>query len=260
MSSAILYGAIVVIWAGVLIPRWLRRETPAETSETTTPPVPMDDSPSSSAPKPAVGDAPAPQAPPAAPAPPAPPRRESERTRVVRARRRLLGMLVALAVASAGLAVMKLAAWWVVLPPTVMLVGYTLLLREASKADAERRDATRERRAESAAAAEAPVAPAAPVAPVAAPPVVAPVAEVIDITAHVSDPYDQYTDTKRVVGGNLALSGFRGPGGRSRSSRFARDGSNDGPAASLGTGTGATSATRYAAAQRGSARAWAEVC
>ncbi len=29
MSSAILYVAIVAIWAGVLIPRWLRRDTSA---------------------------------------------------------------------------------------------------------------------------------------------------------------------------------------------------------------------------------------
>ena len=27
MSSAILYVAIVAIWAGVLIPRWLRRDS-----------------------------------------------------------------------------------------------------------------------------------------------------------------------------------------------------------------------------------------
>ena len=29
MSSAILYVAIVAIWAGVLIPRWLRRDSAA---------------------------------------------------------------------------------------------------------------------------------------------------------------------------------------------------------------------------------------
>ena len=33
MSSAILYVAIVVIWAGVLIPRWLRRDSSAEERE-----------------------------------------------------------------------------------------------------------------------------------------------------------------------------------------------------------------------------------
>ena len=32
MSSAILYVAIVAIWAGVLIPRWLRRDTSAATA------------------------------------------------------------------------------------------------------------------------------------------------------------------------------------------------------------------------------------
>ena len=33
MSSAILYVAIVAIWAGVLIPRWLRRDSSAEERE-----------------------------------------------------------------------------------------------------------------------------------------------------------------------------------------------------------------------------------
>ena len=32
MSSAILYVAIVAIWAGVLIPRWLRRDSSASSS------------------------------------------------------------------------------------------------------------------------------------------------------------------------------------------------------------------------------------
>ncbi len=53
------------------------------------------------------------------------------------ARRRLLGMLVALETAAIGLAVLGLAALWVVIPPSVMLGGYLLLLREAARADAE---------------------------------------------------------------------------------------------------------------------------
>jgi hypothetical protein len=54
------------------------------------------------------------------------------------ARRRLLLMLIGLEVAAIALAVLGLAAVWVVVPPSIMLVGYLLLLREAAQADAER--------------------------------------------------------------------------------------------------------------------------
>jgi hypothetical protein len=54
------------------------------------------------------------------------------------ARRRLLLMLIGLEAAAIALAVVGLAAVWVVVPPTIMLVGYLLLLREAAQADAER--------------------------------------------------------------------------------------------------------------------------
>jgi hypothetical protein len=104
-------------------------------------------------------------------------------------------MLLALAIGAGVLAVMKLAAWWVILPPAVMLIGYLALLREASRADAERRWAAMQeaRRAR----------PAAPPAPTPIPvPVPAPDAEIIDITARVSDEfYDQVSDSKlRAVG------------------------------------------------------------
>jgi hypothetical protein len=109
-------------------------------------------------------------------------------------------MLTALAIGSGVLAVTKLAAWWVILPPSVMLVGYLALLREASRADAERRWAAVSAEA-AAPAAEQPRAarPAAPPAPV---PVPAPDAEIIDITGRVNDDlYDQVADAKlRAVG------------------------------------------------------------
>jgi hypothetical protein len=54
------------------------------------------------------------------------------------ARRRLLLMLIGLEVAAIALAVLRLAAVWVVIPPSIMLIGYLLLLREAAQADAER--------------------------------------------------------------------------------------------------------------------------
>jgi hypothetical protein len=103
-------------------------------------------------------------------------------------------MLLALAIGAGGLAEMGLAAWWVVLPPSVMLVGYLLLLREASRADAERRSPQRTRPAT-----PAPVVSATEGVPVAAP---APDAQIIDITGRVGEEfYDQYADAKlRAVG------------------------------------------------------------
>ena len=142
-------------------------------------------------------------------------------------------MLLALALGSCVLAVAQMAAWWVVVPPVAMLTGYLGLLREASKADAERRELAHARAAEAAthqaappatatatatavgtavgtapaagaAAAAAPAAPVAPVAPPPAPPV--PDAEVIDISASVGKEfYDQYADAKLRAVGDLPL-------------------------------------------------------
>jgi hypothetical protein len=186
LSSAILYGAIVVIWAGVLIPRWLRREASSEeatmTAEVSTEPVTSPSSSESPVESESVEE-------PERASP-----RQSEHTRVIGARRRLLGMLIALAIGAGVLAYMKLAAWWVVLPPSVMLVGYLALLREASRADAERRRVAAQARA---------ARPARPSVPVAAPtPPPAPDAEIIDITGRVNDElYDQVADAKlRAVG------------------------------------------------------------
>jgi hypothetical protein len=106
-------------------------------------------------------------------------------------------MLTALAIGAGVLAVTELAAWWVILPPAVMLIGYLALLREASRADAERRWAAVEQTR-----AARPATPAAPVAPPAPVPVPAPDAEIIDITGRVNDDlYDQVADAKlRAVG------------------------------------------------------------
>jgi hypothetical protein len=111
-------------------------------------------------------------------------------------------MLVALATASGLLAGTRTAAWWVIVPPFFMLFGYLLLLREAAKADAERRrylDRTRMAR---------PVrAPVKGPAKASAPRVAAEVIAIpADPAAPAPDPdgqeiYDQYTDAKlRAVG------------------------------------------------------------
>jgi hypothetical protein len=253
LSSAILYLAIVAIWACVLIPRWLRRDTVSvhievpEAPEASESPAPAH---APTAPDSGHGPTPAPtpasasaehgqrgeQVPrgrpvarrPGAAAVPAraarrdPARdaaRDLEHKRVLSARKRLLGMLLLLAFGSAALAVMRMAAWWVVVPPLVMLFGYLAVLREAAKADAERRELARSRAARAARGARAagparqvppgrarvaaPAAARRPAAPAGRPGVVAtaPGAEIIDLPASREDFYDQYADAKlRAVG------------------------------------------------------------
>jgi hypothetical protein len=147
MSSAILYLAIIAIWAGVLIPRWLRRDISRITSareatsrELATTGDLAGDSGTTDIAAAQDGDDDARDRDFA----PDPASREEARRRVLAARRRLLWMLLGLEVAGAGLAVTGLAAWWVLAPPTVMLAGYLALLREAAAADSERAAAERE--------------------------------------------------------------------------------------------------------------------
>lgn len=223
MSSAILYFAIVAIWAGVLMPRWLRpgrrrRYEVTEHFEMHTE-VYESETPAEDAPARAVTE------------------REftveeeitwteegaaERRANVIKARRRMLGTLVFLTVGALAIAVLKVAVWWVIIPPGVMLGAFVLLLREASRSDAEqaRRHAhaeeMRRRPAEAGIGREAAPATAEtlervvskPVAPDAAElsepvvEIVAHSAEIIDISARVKDQlYDQYTDAaNRAVG------------------------------------------------------------
>ena len=218
MSSAILYVAIVAIWAGVLIPRWLRRDSAASqrageeltraeaepataAAEPAPPPRRQDDTAGSVARPARPQERVAPRAP--AEVPGGGPRHQ-EHTKMLASRRRLLYMLVVLALVSGALAVTKMAAWWVVVPPTIMLLGYMGMLREAAKADAERRELDRTRA--TAATAVGAAKRAAP--PVPAAPVPGPDAEVIDISASLSVAghkfYDQYADAKQRAVGDLA--------------------------------------------------------
>lgn len=143
MSSAILYLAIVAIWACVLIPRWLKRDSARGISAPVpvTPPVLAEpdadagDGMQVDADDAAVTDEEPPQAPARAAEPLS---AEESRRRMLAARRRLLLMLIGLEIAAITLAVLGLAAVWVVVPPSIMLFGYLLLLREAGQADAER--------------------------------------------------------------------------------------------------------------------------
>jgi hypothetical protein len=134
MSSALIFLAIIAIWACVLIPRWLKHGAVAPvaapaTAESTAAAPDIDEVA-------ADGTEETPEAEQSLPAEPL--SAEESRRRMLTARRRLLMMLAVLEVAAIVLALTSLAAVWVVIPPTVMLAGYLLLLREAAKADAER--------------------------------------------------------------------------------------------------------------------------
>ena len=111
-------------------------------------------------------------------------------------------MLLMLVIGSGALAFTKLAAWWVVVPPSVMLLSYVALLREAAEADAERRELAPSSAARARSSAASPAAPPAPV------PVPVPHAEVIDISASLGPAgeefYDQYADAKLRAVGDLA--------------------------------------------------------
>src|SRR3984885_2824485 len=228
VSSAILYFAIVAIWAGVLMPRWLRpgrrrRYEVTEHFEMHTE-VYESEAPADDVRQRAVTE------------------RDftveeeitwteedaaERRANILKARRRMLGTLVFLTVGALAIAVLGIAAWWVIVPPGLMLGAFVLLLREAARSDVEqvRRRAhaeeTRRRRSEVGAGREAAPVTAEtfervtskPVAPEPATPdgadhpgpvieVVASSAEIIDISGRVSDQlYDQYTDAaNRAVG------------------------------------------------------------
>ena len=237
MSSAILYVAIVAIWAGVLIPRWLRRDSAASErysedlstaeahaepdAEPAPPPRRHQERVAPRAPtwpevrSEAKSEA-RPEARPEARSearpevraePPDGEPRDGEHKKMLAARRRLLYMLLVLAIGSGALAFTKMAAWWVMVPPTIMLLGYTGLLREAAKADAERRELARTRAAAAAAVAAARRETAPAPAPAPAPP--ASDAEVIDISASVTSAgqefFDQYADAKLRAVGDLAF-------------------------------------------------------
>jgi hypothetical protein len=230
VSSALLYVAIVAIWALVLVPRWVRpRHSAARTlasqqtleSHLTEPAWPRRVEDFAWADEEEDGDGQDGDAHPAGyghdgeavaaepPAPPAagPPRPSAspaaaQRASILRARRRALIALLVLTGGAVGIAVRHLAAEWVMIPPAVMLAGYVLVLREAGRSDARRAREIAARRQAAAGAvgwpaqAEAAGGTAEPEA------ATAPGAQIIDISARVGDQlYDQYADAEvRAVG------------------------------------------------------------
>ena len=200
MSSVFLYVAIVAIWAFVLVPRWLRHHHAQPQSD-------MGESPDvETAPTPAEQYEEAGLEPAGDYA--QPPRRQVARSHdptplprahMVQARRRLLTVLFLLTAAAGACGGIKVAPIWVCVPPATVLFVYVLVLREASRADAEKAQryaaaqarAARQQLAARRRAHEAALAEAAQ-----------PSAEIIDISGRVGDQlYDQYADaTVRAVG------------------------------------------------------------
>jgi hypothetical protein len=200
VSSVFLYVAIVAIWAFVLVPRWLRHHHAHPQSDT--------DEFSDTESSPGLAeqyDEAGPESTPVAYAePPRPVARNHNppplsRSHMMQARRRLLTVLVVLTAAAGACGSIKVAPLWVCIPPAVVLGVYVLLLREASRADAERvqRSAAIQAREASLRAAARRRAHEAALAEAAQPS-----AEIIDISDRVGDQlYDQYADaTVRAVG------------------------------------------------------------
>jgi hypothetical protein len=172
VSSAILYFAIIAIWAGFLVPAWLRRPhanhhqatvthteeeltvhydeqpTPTESGESARGGVHVEVSEhvyvdetvysENSEYTEDFGPEYSEHELPAEPGsgPPAP-RPSQSREQMLRARRRMLTFLVAMTAVTGAFSYLGLVALWIVIPPVALLLLYVLLLREIAKADAE---------------------------------------------------------------------------------------------------------------------------
>jgi hypothetical protein len=229
LSGAILYLAIVAIWAVVLVPRWLRprqaplqpvpvpaqdadpgwrdpaspgRDTAGTPASISGPDTESEHAPGEDAGSAPGGDGPQEQE----PAPCA----VGRRAEVVKARRRMLTALIALTVIAGALAVTRTDAYWVLIPPVTLLSCYLLLLRQFTQFDAQRARAARIRHAGQVRSAQEPTTSQEPV-PAAPGPGREPVpdiaaassdAEIIDISGRIGDQfYDQYADAaNRAVG------------------------------------------------------------
>ena len=223
MSSAILYLAIVAIWAVVLVPRWLRPRSappqpvpvPAEdadpgrwdpanpgqdTAGTSAASAGRPDTEGERAPGEDLGNAPdeeGPQEEEAAVLSPA-----GRRPEVVKARRRMLMTLIALTGIAVVLTVTRHGAYWITIPPLTLLSGYLLLLRKFTQFDAERaRRTARARHVAEVRAAQEPTTSREPVPAgpgheyVPDAPAAHGDAEIIDISGRIGDQvYDQYSD------------------------------------------------------------------
>ncbi|MER7543215.1 hypothetical protein [Actinomadura sp.] len=174
MSSAVLYLAIVAVWAIVLVPMWLRRDTETTGISRLLHKRPDEDEAEETLPE----EAPEPR-----------PRRRVTRAAVIARRRRRTAGLTALVLTAVAVAASGVAPWWVVPPPAALLAGHLALLRVAVGMDAARRRAAAKARA----AARARALEARRAAEAAEP------AEVIDLITP-DEVFDQYADDRRAVG------------------------------------------------------------
>jgi len=221
LSGAILYLAIVAIWAVVLVPRWLRPRpappqpvpVPVEDADASRPDLADPDQDAAAAWTASAGgpDTQSEQAPDDAGGAPAEagPSPASRRPEVVKARRRLLATLITLTVIAVALAVTRVDAYWIAIPPAALLSGYLLLLRKFTQIDAERarrearirRDA-RVRTAQEPSTSQIPGTGAPDHGSALDAPPAPGTAEIIDISGRIGDQvYDQYADAaNRAVG------------------------------------------------------------
>jgi hypothetical protein len=195
VSSAVLYLAIVALWAVVLVPMWLRRDgDPGRPTfsrllhrRSDAPEEPAESQGAQEAEPEDIADGEADL--------PVPRRRNSRAAVIARRRRRTWGLSL-LVLASITTAIIGLAPPWVALPPAGLLGAHLSLLRVAVGMDLARREeevalARAAERAEAIAAREAEEAEAAAHA------------EVIDLMARnkARDVFDQYAgEGLRAVG------------------------------------------------------------
>ncbi|TDB91060.1 hypothetical protein [Actinomadura sp. 7K534] len=173
MSSAVLYLAIVAVWAMVLVPMWLRRDTEATgltrlLHKRTDEPLVEDDE----------------EEPEEIPAPR--PRGRSTRAAVIARRRRRTTGLTALLLTTTAVAATGLAPWWITAPPAVLMAGHLALLRVAVGMDEARRQAAAQARARARARAREAV-------------LATETAEVIELPTP-EEVFDQYAPDRRAVG------------------------------------------------------------
>ncbi|POM27305.1 hypothetical protein BTM25_17170 [Actinomadura rubteroloni] len=191
MSSAVLYLAIVAVWAVVLVPMWLRRDNnespgvsrflPRRIEETDE--FDLDETPVTSE---TEDDADIHE-----PSPVPQPRRRHGRAAVIARRRRRTTGLTLLFLTTVVLGATGVAPWWTTVPALLLFTGHLALLRVAVGVDAARRaDLAQRARFRRAAEQEAEAAAVA-----------AAHAEVIELVpVPEEEVFDQYADDRRAVG------------------------------------------------------------
>ncbi|RAY15029.1 hypothetical protein DPM19_09790 [Actinomadura craniellae] len=196
MSSTLLYLAIVAVWAVVLVPMWLRRDTevtgfsrlrarrtpdpdatlPGTAEQTTLPETVEQTTTFHAEPYEDPTDRPR--------------RRVSRATVIARRRRRTFGLLLLLC-GSLAAVLTRLIPWWAIAPSIVLFTAHLALLRVAAGIDTARRRAALAARAEARAQARAAAQEEAERARE---------AEVLDFVLRTREVFDQYADDRRAVG------------------------------------------------------------